>query len=427
MHTARFLNVAEEIGARLCADAIWSGDLCHWVGDAMTHTQSGWKVTRRMVGPELYSGASGIALFLACLFRCSPQQEFRKTAEGALHYALSHLDRLNSSGNFGFYSGFTGLAYVLAEAAAIFRSPQLAEESRAILRELERQAGRQAALRRWDITSGSAGVIPVLLKLHGVLGDEFLLESALRHGELLLQIANRGDEGWSWPATENPSHQNLTGFSHGTSGVAWSLLELHNKALHIKALHEKAKDHVTEDRFLNAALEAFRYERHCYSPESENWPDFRYTPEIGSPAYVAAWCHGAAGIGLSRVRAYQLLGDQDCRSEAEIAVRTTTGILTTALSNNQGNYSLCHGHCGNAELLLYAGDVLGDESSINFVHQMARDAIQKFCVEKNPWPCGVQNGGETPDLLLGLAGIGHFYLRLYDRRKVPSVLLVGPN
>jgi hypothetical protein len=29
--------------------------------------------------------------------------------------------------------------------------------------------------------------------------------------------------------------------------------------------------------------------------------------------------------------------------------------------------------------------------------------------------------------MLGLAGIGHFYLRLYDPAGVPSVLLVTPD
>ncbi|MDR3531448.1 MAG: lanthionine synthetase LanC family protein, partial [Rhodopila sp.] len=43
------------------------------------------------------------------------------------------------------------------------------------------------------------------------------------------------------------------------------------------------------------------------------------------------------------------------------------------------------------------------------------------------WPCGVPGGGETPGLLLGLAGIGYFYLRLHSPSEVPSILLVEPS
>ena len=44
---------------------------------------------------------------------------------------------------------------------------------------------------------------------------------------------------------------------------------------------------------------------------------------------------------------------------------------------------------------------------------------------RNPWPYGVTSGGETPNLMLGTAGIGYFYLRLYDAAAIPSVLLLG--
>ncbi len=410
MSTAKFLRTAEEIGVRLCSDALWSGDCCNWIGAAVEYKGSQWQVTRRLSGADLYSGTSGIGLFLTYLFRCAPEPDFRKTAEGAIRYALSQLDRLSAADNFGFYSGLTGLAYVLAEMAEIFGGQNFAEQSLAVLRQL---SDSHANSGRWDVVTGSAGVIPVLLKLHDAYGDEFLFNLALQHGDMLLQSASRGDDGWSWSAREHQFRNNLVGFSHGTAGVAWSLLELHAKS--------------AEERFLTAAQEAFRYERHWYSPTWENWPDFRGSSEAGELSYVAGWCHGAPGIGLSRVRAFQLLGDQDCRTEAEIAVKTTTRVLKSALADGQGNYSLCHGHCGNAELLTYAGDVLADEDSLKAVHQIAEDALHKYGAGKKAWPCGILNGEETPDLMLGLAGIGHFYLRLYDRLKIPSVLLVRPN
>jgi lantibiotic modifying enzyme len=42
------------------------------------------------------------------------------------------------------------------------------------------------------------------------------------------------------------------------------------------------------------------------------------------------------------------------------------------------------------------------------------------------WPCGAPGGAETPNLMLGLAGIGYFYLRLYDPIHTPSLLMVIP-
>jgi hypothetical protein len=59
------------------------------------------------------------------------------------------------------------------------------------------------------------------------------------------------------------------------------------------------------------------------------------------------------------------------------------------------------------------------------VETAADRALDRFEDAGMPWPCGVMDAGETPNLLLGLAGIGHFFLRLYDSAQVPTVLLPG--
>ena len=58
--------------------------------------------------------------------------------------------------------------------------------------------------------------------------------------------------------------------------------------------------------------------------------------------------------------------------------------------------------------------------------EAARTAIQQIQTNDLPWPCGVNGGGETPNLMLGLAGIGHFFLRCYASHEMPSLLLMHP-
>ena len=140
---------------------------------------------------------------------------------------------------------------------------------------------------------------------------------------------------------------------------------------------------------------------------------------------MLAWCHGAPGIGLSRLRAYQISGDDVYRQEAEVALQTTAQGLQQAILTRQGNYSLCHGNAGNAELMMYASDVLGNTDYRAIADQVGRQGIEEHQKSGVPWSCGVVGGGETPNLMLGLAGIGYFYLRLYDAVRYPSVLIIG--
>ena len=85
-------------------------------------------------------------------------------------------------------------------------------------------------------------------------------------------------------------------------------------------------------------------------------------------------------------------------------------------------YSLCHGLGGNAELFITAADTLGDERYRAVAEAVGDRGIHAIHLNRNPWPCGVMSGGETPNLMLGIAGIGYFYLRLYDSAAVPPVL-----
>lgn len=125
------------------------------------------------------------------------------------------------------------------------------------------------------------------------------------------------------------------------------------------------------------------------------------------------------GIALSRLRAYEILEDNACEAEARVALETTRRAVQARLhAPNADYYSLCHGLAGNAEVLRYGSSVLGTDASdaCKTVLAVAATGIETFGPNYDGWPCGTSAGG-NPSLMLGLAGIGHFYLRL----AVPSV------
>jgi lantibiotic modifying enzyme len=133
------------------------------------------------------------------------------------------------------------------------------------------------------------------------------------------------------------------------------------------------------------------------------------------------WCHGAPGIALSRLRAAELLGDDALRSEALVALATTRETIVEAVETGIGNFSLCHGIAGNADVLLEGSrSGLGETDDLDLLAAVAELGAERYARPAAAWPCGT-HAAETPSLMLGLAGIGHFYLRLADP-TVPSVL-----
>jgi len=142
---------------------------------------------------------------------------------------------------------------------------------------------------------------------------------------------------------------------------------------------------------------------------------------------MVAWCHGAPGIGMARLGLHRLLPEEpEVLNEANIAVQTTAATLIPT-PRGAGNFSLCHGDGGNADLLIMASDVLARPELRGQAEAAGIRAFEQFEDQGLPWPCGVPGAGETPNLLLGLAGIGYFLLRLYDAEANPTVLLPGSH
>jgi len=401
----RYLETAVRIGARICRDAIWSQRRCNWLGDSMEKLDGSWKVAHRALGPDLYGGTSGIALFLHRLYAFTGERLFLETAEGAILQACSRIPYLGPGVKPSLYLGMTGIAYSLTAMG-------LDDKARQELRVLHEVDADGKSL---DVIGGVAGAIPPLLGMGLALSDDALIDTAVRYGEALLRLARKSDNGWSWNTMSVPAErrrEDLTGFSHGAAGIAWAMSELF---------------HYTNDaRFRTAAEEARRYESCQFSPQYANWPDLRYlydpdSPNKDGPSYPISWCHGAPGIGLDRLRAYEIFGGESLLTEAEIAMRTTEAVLSYAKGSN---FSLCHGLGGNADLFIAAARVLDDPMRLTLPEQVAEQGIEQVEHQDLRWPCGVTDGDETPNLMLGTAGIGYFYLRIYDPGNVPSVLIL---
>jgi hypothetical protein len=403
----RCLVAAHEIGRLIVDRAVWHGDECNWIGALGPSSQASPVSRVGGLGTDLYDGTAGIALFLGQLFTVTGDRKVRETALGAIRHALAHCRRSRPE-RCGLYVGPLGIAVVAARLGMLLDREDLLRGARRLAR-----AAPPADI-DFDLISGAAGSIIGYVILCELLEDEVFLEAAYVVGKRLVATAISSPRGVSWRSGHSRGRRNLTGLSHGAAGAAYSLLE-------VFALSG-------DDRFKSTAEAAFDYERSCFEPREGNWPDFREVDEgdddrMRRVPFSNTWCHGAPGIAVSRVRAAQVLPGGSYLGEARVALNTTRDHLRSWLRSGRANYSLCHGVAGNADVLLSAlrAGVPIDCGAEEVIRETAEVGLEAYSVDHSLWPCGAGGGGANPSLMLGWAGIGHFYLRL-ARKDVPTPL-----
>jgi lantibiotic modifying enzyme len=409
------LEMAHKLGRQIVGEAVWYEGRCNWVGAEVQGDDKGSGLVRTIysaLGPDFYAGTAGIAFFLGELYRATGDDGLRATALGAVRQALSRVENIPAEGGMGLYTGGMGIALATVRLGIVLGDEELVEAGRTVA-----GAAMQTAVgANHDLLAGSAGAIVGCLLLARMVGDaSFLREDALRIGGAVVEAAHKRRGCYSWGEGGRGAGRDLTGFSHGTAGIGHALLELWAAG--------------GAEEYKWAAEAAFEYERKWFDSEQANWPDFRETgrglrAQKGAYAFATAWCHGAPGIALSRLRAYDLLGGEAYREEAVVALRTTRRAVESELVSGLGNYSLCHGLGGNASVLLHAQKPVGEEmaGTEQLACAVGEAGAARYGNSGAAWPCGVGNE-QTPSLMLGLAGIGHFYLRLSDP-SVPCVLLL---
>lgn len=390
------LDAARMIGDRLEELAYVEGGQASWVGLTVTQDDR-W--TLAPVGRDLYAGTAGIALFLAYLGLCSGEHRYLALGRDALDFTLTDLREYVRSAPIGGFSGSASVLHALGLLSGLYEDPSLLELAVDLTDDL---ASAVEADDAFDIIGGSAGAIPVLLRLAELTGSTSCAKLAHQCGERLLSTAvTVGDAaiGWQSEAARMP----LAGFAHGAAGIAWALLELHGAS--------------GDPRFAAAARAALSYEATLFDRERGTWLDRRPEPD-GPPGAPVAWCHGAPGVGLGRMLSLDFDDSPFRRKELGIALDTMLGLGPAA------DHSICHGDLGHADILLVAAQVLGEPAHATAAARLAAGAVQSWKTT-GQWQCGVPGGVETPGLFLGLAGIGYGLLRVCDPELVPSAVAVG--
>lgn len=420
------LEEACSIGDVLSRNAYFHRGRANWITRAIPYNISAEPTDSfpemNNLNASVYSGTAGVGLFLARLYKFSNNQAHRRVALGALRHAVSqafHVStgptgQLGGMWRYGFYLGTLGIAWAAHEVGLTIGEPALERDARRMVRRLATMTGQPMEN---DVMFGSAGGIPILLDLEKQ-GYPEAAGLAEELGNNLLAQGTRieGVDGLSWSNAGHVGKLNLTGFSHGTAGIALSLAQMGK--------------HTGDQRFTEAAQAAIQYEASTYVAAQENWPNYQATVHSdGTYPCANAWCHGAPGIGLGRAAMQPWLSGSQIRKDVEIAARTTRRFMAKELESPGKDHMACHGSFGTLDCLWIMEESLGHAGAMQEMQDIARMTVEchgagavKKWGETVHWPTGVTNG-TYPTLMTGLAGMGHWLLRLHSDGKLPTILL----
>lgn len=406
------IEEACRVGDRLAELALQDGMHAGWIGFA--YVKKIWSLDALL--EDLYGGSPGLILALAYLgsFGFPPQRgkagrvgnpgkytELARRAMRALRIRLE--DTARQPRTIGAFNGWSGIIYLLSHLGALWNDPELLSYAHSLVERLPELIGKDEAL---DMVGGCAGCIASLRALYKVSPSEKVLAACIQCGERLLARSQRMENGLGWFTNVETTHP-ITGFAHGTAGIAWALLEL------------AAQTGI--EKYRTAALEGFAYESSRYSSQAQNWVEGGDRAELRTQIAIApsmAWCYGAPGIGMTRAAAMKYADHPVIRLDLERAVEAT-------VSRGLGaNHSLCHGDLGNLDFLLQAAEATGSQELAKKVDELTNQIIAS--IRKYGWLCGVSQGVESVALMNGLAGICYGLLRLAEPKRVPSVLTLSP-
>ena len=375
-----------EFKAKLVDNAVWNADRTEVGWYALQLSSSGqdsWDI--RPMNMYLYDGLAGILLILYALEQYEEDGEvshmrtvleqmfFRYTDEG-----VRDPEWLQTK-NTGAYNGESSVLYTYLVLYQLTDRRIYMDYAKKHAQIIDRLINED---KNFDLLSGNGGAAQVLLKMYVMLNDRRYLDMAVRAVEVLERAAVTQEKGIGWPAERDMPA--MAGMAHGNSGILMPVISLWK---------------ITgEEKFERLAEQIWQYEEYVYDEKINNWADLRSSEGQRDDTGPVAWCHGAGGILLSRLKCCENLQDEMWRERLEKDISGSYAKLSRYWKRD--SWSLCHGIYGNLMIL-------------------------ERVTKKVYWPTGnvklLSQEKINPGLMNGYGGILYFLLK-QEIRALPDIL-----
>lgn len=352
---------------------------------------------------DLFTGMPGEILFMAYydkLFGSSLANHLATKAYSSLSVTIENM--LESIKVLGLYKGWGSILYLNTSLFQLTGDKKFLQTNRKYFDIIDFPRLIEVD-HFYGVIKGCAGFILSCIDYYKASKCPKALDAAVMAGDYLLgKSCPEVKVGMGWRiASRHP----LSGYSHGASGFALAFLRL----------YEQTKD----VKYFNAISKIIDYEDSTYDDAYKNWRDLRdhVIRKKDELPYLAAWSHGAGGIGLTRLEMMKSgLFDSDLRIKRDLMI----ALETTLSYGFTSNFSLTVGTFGNIELLRNYLEQYEDQE-LEIKYNSIINSISKMYAENEYHICfPIKSLG----LMAGVTGIGYESLRLLRPDVVRSVLVL---
>ena len=324
------------------------------------------------VGMALYDGICGIAVFAAKMQKLGYLQK-KDVYKNTVNKVCAYVDTesFQSERRTGLYTGVGAYIHTMQILFKIERDKKYLFCAQKAIGKLSQMYEYD---REYDLLSGNAGAIISLAAYYETAHDKEALELAVKIGDWLAQQVICLERETCSVA--------MGGMAHGYSGYITAYAQL--------------LKHTQNQRYCRMIDILLKYEAQTYSEQKGNWRDLRNSVD---ETYANAWCHGAAGILLSRLCLIKLEPYKE-KSAVRREIENAAKILFE--QSFRDGLCLCHGMAGNYRIMKeYQKQYKLTSKQYEMMGAVASEIVNTILSEKMMPQDKYQVG-----LMTGLSGIG---------------------
>lgn len=399
-------ELAKELLCKIGRNAIYSedGTDVNWIGVKLFGIKENqWMI--QALPNTLYDGTVGINLVFHLYEWIYQDKKYHEICEVLDNRILRYIDTISDGKksiaefNTGVFCGEGSILYALNVLYEIYDDSKYKLYFDKWLSCMETIISEDCL---FDLISGNSGIVLVLINMYKKTGTPTYLQKAIQIAEQLIEdmVTDNGKVGWKSEVVPEV----LAGFAHGNSGF----IEMFSRLYEV----------YPQTKYLRVLSRLVEYENSLYSEKNNNWTDLRKFPEEDQNRdQPIAWCHGAAGILLSRLTLYNAIKNSGETVLLQQVIKDISLAKNKLIEDGlHAGFCLCHGNMGNLLILKRYAEIF-DDKQVSSICASRFEQILEFLNDQNILPTELYN----PGFMTGLSGIVYALLK-YTMPELPLII-----